>query len=94
MSGSSDDRELVLVARAAGIVRELDLRKELYKELDEILLALAQRGFIQTEIDGQTVRLVDKFSPGVNTGWTSAAVRRYDIVIEEPGRKVRKGRVK
>lgn len=85
-----DPRDELLVARAAGLMRELDIRKALYAELDEILLALAQRGFVRTELNGQVISLVDKFADGVNTGWTSAAVRRYDLVIENAGKVARR----
>ncbi len=58
--------------------RELDERKKLYAEFDKALLELKDSGFVSEVIEGREYRLVDNFAES-NTGWTAAAVKRYDL---------------
>lgn len=75
-----DRAQAVRLARLIEIQRELDLRKALYAEYDQIVLELAHSGFERTVIDGLVLELCDNFKDS-NTGWTSAAVKRYEVEI-------------
>lgn len=89
MTNESDEsKKTILVGRAAEIKRELEVRKALYQELDQILLELARLNFSSLEFDGLIYTLIDHFKLG-NTGWTSAAVRRFDLKVE-PKEKLEK----
>lgn len=78
------------INRAIEILKELELRKALYAELDSLIMELKGAGFESHDLgEGQTLRLVDKFAES-NTGWTAAAVKRFDLVIEKP-KKTKKG---
>jgi hypothetical protein len=68
--------------RIIEIQRELDLRKALYAEYDALVMELASEGFVSSEVDGLVLSLEDAFASGTNTGWTSAAVRRFSVSIE------------
>lgn len=69
------------LGRLLEITRELELRKALYEEYDTIVLQLAAEGFTNTTIGDLVLELCDNFSES-NTGWTSAAVKRYDLRVE------------
>jgi hypothetical protein len=71
----------IKLSRLIEIQRELDLRKALYAEYDALVMDLAREGFRSAEVDGLVLSLEDAFSEG-NTGWTSAAVRRFSVSIE------------
>ncbi len=72
----------LLVGRAIEIQRELDVRKLLYKELDQVLLELAELGFRELEWGDLIYKLTDNFKEK-NTGWTSSAVRRFELKAEK-----------
>jgi len=69
------------LARLISIQKELDARKALYAEYDLIVTELAREGFTRAELDGLICELCDNFAEG-NTGWTAAAVKRYEVKIE------------
>lgn len=70
------------IARIIEIQKELDLRKELYSELDELTLQLQRDGFISTEFQGLTIELVDNFKVG-NTVFRPAGVKRFELKIKK-----------
>ena len=72
------------VARVLEIKHELELRNALYVEFDALVVALAADGFQSTTIGDEVVNLKDAFAGGKNTGWTSAAVKRFDIEVISP----------
>lgn len=69
------------LARVLQIQRELDLRKELYAELDALVLELQAGGFKCAELEGMRLELVDNFTEK-NTVFRPAGVKRYEIEIE------------
>ena len=66
--------------RLLDIKHELDIRKELYKEFDKLVLELKEEGFQKEIIDDQVILLKDNFE-NTNTGWTRSAVKRWDVDI-------------
>lgn len=66
--------------RLIEIQKELDLRKALYAEYDEIVLSLARSGFDHAVVDDLVCDLKDNFAE-TNTGWTRSAVKRYEVEI-------------
>lgn len=69
------------LARVLQIQRELDLRKELYAELDAIVLELQAGGFKSADLEGMRLELVDNFE-AKNTCFRPAGVKRFEIEIE------------
>lgn len=69
-----------ILGRLIDIKRELDERKALFAEFDELIIALAESNFKSAEIDGMVLTLKDNFAEG-NTGWSAAAVKRFDLDI-------------
>lgn len=66
--------------RVIAIQRELDIRKELYAELDKLTLELRQSGFTCTNYDDQVIELVDNFAEG-NTVFRPAGVKRFELQV-------------
>lgn len=77
MSNPIDPR----LARVLEIKHELDLRKALFEEFDRLIVELAKDGFRECITEESVISLKDAFAEGKNTGWTSAAVKRYDIEV-------------
>jgi len=77
------------IERLIEIRRELDARKALYEEFDRIVLSLAGRGFTYIDLPEERVELVDNFK-GKNTGWTAAAVKRFDLRIETHEKRIKR----
>lgn len=75
------------LSRVLEIQRELDIRKELYAELDRITLELQESGFASAELDGLRIDLVDNFSEGKNTVFRPAGVKRFEIKVSDPNKK-------
>lgn len=75
MSGMEDK-----LKRVIEIVEELEVRKALYTEFDRLVLELVSEGFTTARVNDLVLNLKDNFASG-NTGWTSAAVKRYDIEV-------------
>lgn len=69
------------IARIINIQYQLDLRKELYAELDALTLELQAEGFAALNLDGNHIELVDNFAKG-NIAFRPAAVRRFEIEVE------------
>lgn len=76
-----DSFQKIRLARLLQIQEELDLRKALYAEYDQIVLELAHSGFVSAIIDDLVLELEDNFKD-TNTGWTSAAVKRFELRVE------------
>lgn len=72
--------EIKTLERIIEITKELETRKQLYAEYDNLVLALAKGGFLSAVIDDLTLSLKDNFAES-NTGWTRSAVKRYEIEI-------------
>ena len=66
------------LARILDLQRELNVRAELYEELDRLTLELKADGFTQGEVDGTLYDLVDNFANG-NTVFRVAGVKHYEI---------------
>ena len=77
MIPSNDPR----LARVIEIKHELELRNALYAEFDLLVVELARDGFASALIGDMVLTLKDNFAGEKNTGWTSAAVKRFDIEI-------------
>lgn len=73
------------IARLIEITKELEARKALYAEFDALVLELASEAFVSAVVGEVEVRLRDNFASS-NTGWTAAAVKRFDIEIDTPER--------
>ena len=71
------------IARVLELQRELDLRKELYSELDRLTLELQQEGFRSQEVEGMLLELVDNFADGKNTVFRPAGVKRFELKIKK-----------
>lgn len=71
-----------LIQRAVEIQAILDQVKPLYKELDEIVVALANRGFRAGKHNGAVVVLVDNFD-GKNTCFRATGVKRFELSIKK-----------
>lgn len=69
------------LARVISIVKELEARKALYAELDQLIQELVAEGFKEAIVDEMFLTLKDNFADK-NTGWTAAAVKRFEIEIE------------
>jgi hypothetical protein len=70
------------------LTEALEARKALYDELDKLTLELQSEGFVQALVDGNLITMQDNFSEK-NVQWRMAAVRRYEIKIQNE--KKRKG---
>lgn len=68
------------IGRLIDIQKELDLRKQLFAEYDAIVLSLAQEGFTEAFVEDIALLLKDNFA-SKNTGFTTAAIKRYEIEI-------------
>ena len=66
--------------RLLEIRSELEARKALFLEQDALLLKLVSLGFVSCARGDEVIFLKDAFASG-NTGWTSAAVRRFDLEV-------------
>lgn len=80
---------LIKLARVLEIQHELNVRKALYAEYDQLVLELAHEGFKSAEIEDLFLELHDNFAQS-NTGWTSAAVKRYEVLIETKEKRERR----
>lgn len=72
----------VKLRRVLDIQRELDLRKELYEELDRLALELLKDGFQSAQLDGFMLTLVDNFREK-NTVFRTAGVKQYEIRVKK-----------
>lgn len=79
-----DSQHTAKLARVVELQAELDKRKELYAELDKLVLELQAEGFKSETVDGMFCELVDNFADGKNTVWRVAGVKHYEIKIKEP----------
>ncbi len=71
------------IARVLELQAELDLRKELYAELDRLTLELHAEGFQSEELgEGLRIELVDNFKDG-NTVFRVAGVKHYELKIRK-----------
>ena len=70
------------LARILDIQAELDARKALYEELDNLVLELRAAGFTSTDLNGMRMELVDNFAEGKNTVFRPAGVKRFEMDIE------------
>jgi hypothetical protein len=77
------------LARIIEIQRELDIRKELYAELDRITLELVESGFASAELEGLQIDLVDNFAEGKNTVFRPAGVKRFELKVSDPSKPKR-----
>lgn len=68
--------------RVIEIQKELDLRKELYAEMDRLTLELLAGNFSNAELEGLRLELVDNFADGKNVCFRPAGVKRWEITIE------------
>ena len=77
----------VTLARVLEIQKELDVRKELYAEMDRLIVQLREGGFTCTELDGMLIELVDNFAEkngvAVNTSYKVAGVKRFEIKLKK-----------
>lgn len=69
------------LARIISIKNELDLRKELYDELDKLVLELKDTGFKSFDMEGLRLELVDNFEE-TNVCYRPAGVKRWEMKIE------------
>jgi hypothetical protein len=69
------------LTRLIDICKLLEERKVLYAEYDTIVVELASEGFASALVDDMVLELKDNFANG-NVGWTSAAVKRFEVTIE------------
>ena len=75
------NRDQALV-RILEITKELEVRKELYAELDNIILQLQKSGFHAADINGMHLELVDNFAEGKNTVFRPAGVKRFEVSVK------------
>lgn len=68
------------LARLIDIQKDLDLRKALFAEYDLIVMSLAQMGFVKEFVGDLVLELKDNFADK-NTGFTTAAIKRYEVEI-------------
>lgn len=78
-----------LLARALCIMRELEVRKALFAELDALTLELRAGGFVSGIQDGIELELRDNFDE-TNIQWRMAAVKRYELVEKKAKRATKK----
>lgn len=71
----------VILARVLELQRELDVRKDLYTELDLLTMQLQAEGFKDAEFDGLLISLVDNFLAS-NTCFRPAGVKRFEIKVK------------
>lgn len=69
------------LAKVLSLIRELDMRKALYAELDALVLELQAGGFKTADLEGMRVELVDNFAES-NVCFRPAGVKRYEITSE------------
>lgn len=73
--------------RVIDIVKELEVRKELYAELDRLTLELQAESFTATTLDGMFIELVDNFADGKNTVFRPAGVKRFEMSVEDEAKR-------
>lgn len=71
-----------ILARVIELQRELDIRKDLYTELDMLTLQLQDEGFKDAVLEGLTVTLVDNFLEQ-NTVFRPAGVKRFELKVKK-----------
>ncbi len=71
-----------ILARVIQLQRELDIRKDLYTELDMLVMQLQADGFKDAEMDGYTLNLVDNFLTS-NTCFRPAGVKRFELKVKK-----------
>lgn len=72
-------KEKKLLTRILDIKRELEERKALYAEYDKLVTELVEGGFDSGPVGEFVAVLKDNFAKGVNTAWTAAPVKRFDV---------------
>jgi hypothetical protein len=77
------DKE-ALLARILEVNAELEIRKALYAEYDELILKLVDAGIEHEIFRGLELEVVDNFATK-NTGWTQAAVKRFALKVRKAG---------
>lgn len=82
-----------LIKRAITIKAQLEMVKPLYRELDEIVAALAASGFSSDMVDKRLVILVDNFEDR-NTCFRIARVNRYELKEEAVIRRIDPSKIK
>lgn len=78
-----DPQQEQKIKRVLSIVQELEVRKELYAELDRLTLELQAANFTSTTLDGMFIELVDNFAGGKNTCFRPAGVKRFEMTVED-----------
>lgn len=71
-----------ILARVIELQRELDIRKDLYTELDMLAMQLQDEGFKDAVLEGMVVTLVDNFLD-VNTVFRPAGVKRFELKVKK-----------
>lgn len=83
MSNKNTVRAMEIVNRIAEIKTELDSKKPLYDELDELISELSDVAEVNQTLatnDARFITLIDNFAEK-NTVWRPAAVKRFDIEL-------------
>ena len=68
------------LAKVIELHERIKLLKELYAELDGVILELVADGFKSAELNNLVLTLKDNFAD-TNTGWTRSAVKRWDVEV-------------
>lgn len=71
-----------VLTRVIELQRELDVRKDLYTELDMLVMQLQAEGFKDAEFEGYLLNLVDNFKDA-NTCFRPAGVKRFELKIKK-----------
>jgi len=82
MNPNESDTAVKLVARILDIKKELDERKALYEELDQLTLELKKLNFEAMTLNDMRIELVDNFAEGKNTVFRPAGVKRFEVEVE------------
>jgi hypothetical protein len=73
-----------LLARILEVNAELEIRKALYAEYDQLVMRLVDEGIMHETFRDLDIEVVDNFATK-NTGWTQAAVKRYCVKVRKAG---------
>ncbi len=71
-----------ILSRVIELQRELDIRKDLYTELDMLVMQLQSEGFVDAEFEGYLLKVVDNFAD-TNTCFRPAGVKRFELKLKK-----------
>jgi hypothetical protein len=77
----TDEKLAQLFSAYLIVTEEIGRLKALYEQQDEIVLALKDLGFRETDYGDKSYTLIDNFADRKNTAYRIAFVKRYELKV-------------